>query len=239
MHTNCCNANGPRGFLSYMDGYLQAKDDTAYLNFYTCAATAIILPKGGERISFDVYGRYPRENTVDIRYTAGKPIAFTLALRHPDWCGKMSVKLNGEEVSSAAENGYVRLNRTWADGDVVNVTFDMPCVPHVLDEHVAFTRGPILLARDSRFNDGDLAEIVKGHKMKFGAIVPCDEIRPATLDMAMAFSVPLKMGPQTVGTIPGRPARVAFTDFASAGNTWQPGTHYRVWLPLELIPPGM
>ena len=238
MHTNCCNANGPRGFLAYMDGYLQAKDDTAYLNFYTCASAAIALPKGGERVSFDVYGQYPRGHAVDIRYTAGKPVAFTLALRHPGWCDRMTVELNGKKVETAAEDGYVRLARTWSDGDAVRVFFEMPCVPHVLDEHVAFTRGPVLLARDSRFNDGDLAELVKGSAMDLTKNVPCDEIRPATLDMAMAFSLPLKMGPQTVGTVPGRPARVAFTDFASAGNTWQPGSYYRVWLPLELVPYG-
>ena len=43
-----------------------------------------------------------------------------------------------------------------------------------------------------------------------------------------------RKGPHTVRTIPGRPARVAFTDYASAGNTWMQDSSYRVWLPLEL-----
>jgi len=239
MHTNCCNANGPRGFLAYLEGFLQARDDTAYLNFYTCAAASVTLPKGGARVGLSVYGAYPRENVVNVNCRLDRPADFTLALRQPGWCGKMSVKVNGEEAGVAAENGYMRLRRTWRDGDAVRIAFDMPCVPHLLDEHVAFTRGPLVLARDMRFHDGDIGEIVQGHAMDLRKPVPCDEIRPVAPEMAMAFSLPLKMGPQTIGTIPGRPARVAFTDFASAGNTWTMDASYRVWLPLELVPPGM
>ena len=147
--------------------------------------------------------------------------------------GLAHVFVNGSKVDAAAAGGYVRLKRRWALGDVVSVAFDMPCVAHVFDDHVAFTRGPVVLARDARFGDGDISEVVKTD-MDFAAPVPCDEIRPVSLDMAMAFSLPLKMGPHTVRTIPGRPARVAFTDYASAGNTWMQDSSYRVWLPLEL-----
>ena len=233
MHTNCCNANGPRGFLAYMDAFMRAADDTAFLNFYTCASVSGWLPAG--RVAFDVYGEYPRVGNVDITYAGDEGVEFTLALRRPSWRGAMAVKLNGEPVFDEPSGGYLRLKRRWVVGDRVSVSFDMPCAAHVLDGHVAFTRGPVVLARDARFGDGDISEVVKAD-MDFAAPVPYDEIRPVSLDMAMAFSLPLKMGPHTVRTIPGRPARVAFTDYASAGNTWMQDSCYRVWLPLELNP---
>ena len=231
MHTNCCNANGPRGFLAYMDAFMRVDGDTAYVNFYSCASLSAGI--GGRRVAFDVYGEYPRNGSADITYSGDEGAEFTLALRRPSWRGTMEVSVNGRKADAAAADGYVRLKRRWALGDVVSVAFDMPCVAHVLDDHVAFTRGPVVLARDARFGDGDISEVVKTD-MDFAAPVPCDEIRPVSLDMAMAFSLPLKMGPHTVRTIPGRPARVAFTDYASAGNTWMQDSSYRVWLPLEL-----
>jgi DUF1680 family protein len=234
MHTNCCNANGPRGFLAYMESFVRSVGGEMFLNFYTCARVSAKLPGG--MAAFDVYGEYPRVGNAQNTYSGDDGVEFTLSLRRPSWRGKMSVEINGAKVDGTREGGYVKFRRRWTAGDAVSVTFDMPCVGHVRDGYVAFTRGPVVLARDMRFHDGDISEVVKGNAKDFSSPVPCDEIRPATLDMAMAFSLPLKMGPHTVRTIPGRPARVSFTDYASAGNTWMQDSSYRVWLPLELNP---
>jgi len=92
-------------------------------------------------------------------------------LRIPAWSAKTEVKLNGKVLDGVAAGSYFTIERDWKLGDIVEVKFDMPVVAHTLDHHVAFTRGPVLLARDSRFADGDLTEPFR-HGIKDGQIMP-------------------------------------------------------------------
>ncbi len=56
MHTDCCTANGPRGFLCFLKELCRNDGKTATFNFYASA-----LVKG-----FDMYSLYPRANYARI-----------------------------------------------------------------------------------------------------------------------------------------------------------------------------
>ena len=98
---------------------------------------------------------------------------------------------------------------------------------------MAFTRGPVLLARDSRFNDGDMTEpFRKG--IGDGAVMPSfSPVRAPGDDMWMAFSAVLPIGSHTENPEGSLPTAVSFCDYASAGNRWSPQNWYRTWLPLS------
>ena len=273
MEENCCNANGPRGFVSFMRALVMAEtaalghaalpggaqssatdaDGTKpahpviAINFYETSTVSVEPPSLKETVTFEMFTLYPKEGEVRIVNRTAKPLDFTLKLRIPSWAEKAEVKVNdaGGAQSSATDTdgrkpvpplpgSYYALSRRWSPGDKVEVTFDMPCRVHLLNNHVAFTRGPIVLARDARFGDGNLVERMRAIDFKKGV-----EMRPVPTgngDIWMAFAAFLPMGAHSESPDNVHPQVVRFCDFASAGNTWTDESAYRVWLPVELRP---
>ena len=230
MHTDCCTANGPRGFLCFLKELFTTRGDAATFNFYSSALVKGEL-SGGRKVAFDMYSLYPRTDYVRIvSHTEG---AAPVRLRIPAWSAKTEVKLNGKVLDGVAAGSYFTIERDWKLGDIVELKFDMPVVAHTLDHHVAFTRGPVLLARDSRFADGDLAEPFR-HGIKDGQIMPSfAAVRTPSDDIWMAFSATLPIGSHTENPEARNPATVFFCDYASAGNTWTRANFYRTWFPVE------
>ena len=230
MHTDCCTANGPRGFLCFLKELFTTRGDAATFNFYSSALVKGEL-SNGRKVAFDMYSLYPRTDYARIvSHTEG---AAPVRLRIPAWSAKTEVKLNGKVLDGVAAGSYFTIERDWKLGDIVELKFDMPVVAHTLDHHVAFTRGPVLLARDSRFADGDLTEPLR-HGIKDGEIMPTfAAVRTPSDDIWMAFSATLPIGSHTENPEASNPATVFFCDYASAGNTWTRANFYRTWFPVE------
>ena len=78
------------------------------------------------------------------------PRTLNLKFRHPYWCEKPVVSVNGEPVEVASEpSSYFTLSREWKDGDTIKVklpmTLHMQTLPHSNDKFVAFMYGPMTL----------------------------------------------------------------------------------------------
>ena len=236
MHTDCCTANGPRGFLAYLRKFFTASGDTATLNFYSSALVRATLGDGRE-VAFDCYSLYPRDGYARlVCHTAGN---YALRLRVPASCASASVTVNGVPLPCPATPGeYLTIRRPWALGDIVEAKFDLPVVAHVTDFHVAFTRGPVLLARDSRFADGDIAEPFRPDAIADGE--DCSSwftvTQPPSDDIRMTFSATLPLGAHAENPDGALPSAVHFCDYASAGNSWLRDDHYRTWFPIERLP---
>ena len=235
MHTDCCTANGPRGFLCFLKELFSTRGDKATFNFYASALVKGEL-SGGRKVAFDMYSLYPRTDYARIvSHTEGVGVV-PLRLRIPAWSAKTTVKLNGKALEGVAAGGYFTVEREWKLGDIVEVQFDMPVVAHVQEHSVAFTRGPVLLARDSRFADGDLAEPYR-HGVKDGAEMPgFAAVRVPTDDMWMAFSATVPIGSHHANPEGAIPSTVFFCDYASAGSEWRRCNYYRTWFPIEYGP---
>ena len=265
MEENCCNANGPRGFVAFMRAFLLAdgRDGSTSrpdggravgaslpgvtLNFYETSTASVELPALKEKVTFETFTLYPKEGEVRIVNRTAKPLEFALKLRIPSWSKKVEVKVNGRDGSTSRPDGgravgaslpvpgtYYELQRRWMPGDKVEISFDMPCRAHLLNNHVAFTRGPIVLARDARFRDGNLVERMRA--IDFGKGVEMRPVPTGDGDIWMAFAAFLPMGAHSESPDNVHPQVVRFCDFASAGNTWTDESAYRVWLPVELHP---
>ena len=144
--------------------------------------------------------------------------------------------MNGKALEGVKAGSYFSISREWKLGDIVNIEFDMPVVAHKLDHNVAFTRGPVLLARDSRFADGDMTEpfrrvLKDGQRMNGFA-----PVRTPSDDIWMTFTATLPMGSHHENPEAANWTTVTFCDYASAGNLWSPGNYYRTWFPEEFGP---
>ena len=221
MHTDCCTANGPRGFICFLRELCRSDGRTATFNFYASA-----LVKG-----FDMYSLYPRQNTARIvSHTEGR---LNMRLRVPAWSAKTVVTVNGEKQQGVKAGSYFSIDREWKLGDIVTIEFDMPVIAHKLDHAVAFTRGPVLLARDSRFNDGDMTEPFR-NGIKDGQRMDCfAPVHVPSDDFWMAFTATLPIGSHHANPEGANCAEVKFCDYMSAGGLWRPDNYYRTWFPEE------
>ncbi|MGN0854285.1 MAG: beta-L-arabinofuranosidase domain-containing protein [Kiritimatiellia bacterium] len=235
MHTDCCTANGPRGFLCFLNGLFTLRDDVATFNFYTTARVDGKLASG-KSVAFEMYTLYPRADSVRLVSHAQTVGALPVRFRIPGWVRRATVKLNGETLPDVTPGAYFTVRRAWRLGDVVELAFEMPVVAHRLDHSIAFTRGPILLARDSRFADGDLAEVFR-RGIRDGAVMTSfTPVRTPSDDIWMTFSATLPLGSHHENPEGDYPTTVTFCDYASAGGAWRRDNYYRTWFPVEIAP---
>jgi DUF1680 family protein len=97
--------------------------------------------------TLDVRTSYPWDERIDIRLTSAADGPWTLALRVPAWCRDARLTVNGSVVRGEAQDGYLRITRTWKAGDTVSLVLAMP--PRALAAHprVDAVRGSAALAR--------------------------------------------------------------------------------------------
>jgi DUF1680 family protein len=94
---------------------------------------------------------YPRAATTQLALNLARPESFTLYVRIPAWAGaKTTVSVNGRGAESSVEPGkFLALQRSWKDGDRVEIGFEMPLRLEPIDNenpnNVALLHGPIAL----------------------------------------------------------------------------------------------
>ena len=233
MHTDCCNANGPRGFLVFLRNFMQGDDKAAVVNFYASGRAAVEVPALKEKVTFDQYTLYPKNDTVLMWNRTKKPLDFTLKLRIPAWSAKTCVKVNNEEIKNVKPGAYLELARTWKDGDRVEIHFDLAVRMHKLDHAVAFTRGPVAMARETR--SGDVGEVLREHLPAKPAFTL---VRNESPDIWITCTATLPFGGHSENPDGANPTTVTFVDYASAGNDWVPGNNVRTWFATEWTIPG-
>ena len=230
MHINCCNANGPRGFALIPQFAALKDDDGIYLNYYGQSTIKTII-KSGVSVSISQETDYPVSGKIKILIDPEKECEFALNLRIPAWSDINSVKINNEKPVQTEKGNWKSIARKWKKGDVVEISFDIRGRLVKRNGYQAIVRGPVVLARDSRFNDGFVDETaVVQVKDDFVELLPIQD-KPG--NMWMAFTAALVLGTDLEGET-RNPKQVGFCDFGSAGNTWAEGTRYRVWLPETL-----
>jgi DUF1680 family protein len=234
MHINCCNANGPRAFALIPQAMYHVQNqeagDAVYVNLYAPSETTLSLSgKKAPKVTFTQKTDYPVGGRIEIEVNPEKAAQFMLSLRIPMWCAldRVKVTVNGEPLT-VSDFGWLPIQREWKAGDKITLELDMRGRLVEQDNHQAILRGPVTLARDSRFGDGFVDET--------SVVVSQDgyvELTPVGSDFAwMAFTAPMKLGTDLEGS--GEAKQVHLCDFASAGNTWEKSIRYRIWLPKTL-----
>lgn len=226
---NCCNANGPRGFSAIPQLVYGVGEGSIAVNLYIPSEATINVSGSKAPVSITQSGDYPVTGDMTLRVSLKKPAKLRLLLRRPAWSKNFSVTVNGSPAETTLDKGYAVIDREWRDGDAVTVSLDMRGRVERLNGYDAIVRGPIVLARDKRFGDGDVDEVVTILD-KDGYI----DLKPVKAPewAWMSFAVPAVVGVDRVehaGAVD-----VNLCDFSSTDNMWESDGRYRVWLPEAL-----
>jgi len=143
----CCPPNVMR-LLASLGHYVATRDATGLqIHQYAPARIATQLP-GGESVTLRMDTAYPWEGTIRMTVEGASRGQWALALRVPEWCVHPAVRVNGKSADGTRNAaGYLRLERSWRDGDTVEL--DLPMPARLIEPHPAIesTRGCLAIDR--------------------------------------------------------------------------------------------
>jgi DUF1680 family protein len=146
---HCCTGTFSQVAADYGISSYFNDGEGMYVNLYV--PSRVKWTRGGERIELTQLTHYPHDPATQIDVTVGAPAAFPVYLRIPAWAGpKTTIAVNGKRVMSSFEPGkFARVDRTWKNGDRIEVEFDMPTILEAVDpQHpnlMAAAHGPLAL----------------------------------------------------------------------------------------------
>lgn len=233
MNINCCNANGPRGFMLLPAFSVMGGMNEIFINLY-CQSVIKIAVNLKNMIQIEERTDYPVNDRIDFIISPDKSEIFTISFRIPEWSKTNSLTVNGKEITGIIPGSYHKITRIWQTGDKVSLTLDLRSRLVYLKGFQAVVRGPVVLARDARFADGDVDEaaVITSQKNYVELKVSDKKVD----NTWMSFTVPMVVGTNLEGA-DRNPRPVHLVDFASAGNTWEDNSRYRVWIknPLNVM----
>ena len=220
----CCVANGPRAMLLFPALAVMNSDEGPVVNFY-CQGTYDVPLSGNRSVRIEQQTDYPVTGDVRLRLEVEEPTGFTLRLRIPAWSRRTTLAINGQKERRPETGRYAALERVWKPDDTIDLHLDVGgrvvASPGSKD-HVAVLHGPVVLARDMRL-EGDSGDAF----MRAPASLDTTDNGYIGLEPVespegiwMAFRAPLTDG-----------GGLEMCDYASAGNTWDGKSAFRVWLP--------
>ena len=149
----CCTANIQRILPNYIiHMWMQTPDRGLAATLYgPCKVKAKVAD--GADIQLTTTTIYPFGEDVTVALATAKPVRFPMSFRVPAWCRDAVIKVNGAEVKNDGDRAnYMRIDRTWSDGDEIAVHFPMP--PRVVTgretggaPYACVYAGPLLFAR--------------------------------------------------------------------------------------------
>ena len=153
----CCPTNTVRLITSLGQYVFSENPQTIFSNLFI----------GGDydldKARIQVESQYPWQGDITYRIQPKVETAFSLALRIPRFAKELQITVNGEPWQAVPEKGYAYLSRGWAQGDVVQVHFDMPvrriyANPAVRANagRVALMRGPLVYCLEGIDNSAPL-----------------------------------------------------------------------------------
>ena len=118
--TECCAGNVQRILPNYVSRMWlkDAKGDPVVALYGPCE-----VDFGWAKIAEET--RYPFDGRIAFRFRMEKPSKRTFTYRVPGWCSSASVKVNGKNVAAGAPGNFATIERTFADGDTIELGFPM------------------------------------------------------------------------------------------------------------------
>ena len=91
-------------------------------NMFINGTIKTVSPANNELV-FDMNTSYPKQGKVLITLKSDVEEQFEIHIRNPYWSKSTVVAVNGNPAD--IEDGYVKLKRTWKNGDTIDIEFDM------------------------------------------------------------------------------------------------------------------
>ncbi len=166
----CCSGTFPQLTADYGISSYYRDEDGLYVNLFVPSRVSWL--QSSTQCTMTQTTKYPRANTAQFAFGLARPETFTVYVRIPAWAGtKTNLSVNGRRAENAIKPGkFLPVQRTWKDGDRIDLELDMPLRLEAVDDQnpntVALVRGPLAL-----FAVGDIpARITRSHLMTATAV---------------------------------------------------------------------
>jgi len=146
---NCCTGTFSQVTADYGISAYFNDDKGIYVNLFV--PSRVTWAQGSGTVSLTQQTSYPHHPTTAIAISTDKPQTFPIYLRIPAWAGpKTRIAINGKRTEdSPTPAQFATVNRTWKNGDRIEIEFDMPTVLEAVDpQHpdlMAPVHGPLAL----------------------------------------------------------------------------------------------
>lgn len=235
MGLNCCVASGPRGLFTFPLTAVMGEQEGVRINFFVDGTYHLQTPNG-QSLEVIQQTDYPASGNIILKLSLPKAENLTLYVRIPAWSMQSTLTVNGEPINKVAPGQYAEIRRRWKSGDVVSLVLDMRGrVIHIgeLPENIAIVRGPIVLTRDARMGGPNVDATISPVAEKDGYL----KLEPAGLNQNgiwMQFKALFMLESHKEGG--NKPVSLLLCDYASAGNTNDEKSWFRVWFPQPFDP---
>lgn len=148
--SRCCQHNHGMGWPYYAEHLVMATADNGLATMLYAANETTASVGDGHTVRLVETTSYPFDETVTLTLQTDAEVVFPLYLRVPAWAAGSTVRINGKKqhVDEAAGK-YIRIERLWANGDVVILTLPMTVGTKVWQQNkssVSISYGPLTLS---------------------------------------------------------------------------------------------
>ena len=202
----CCACIAAAGIAIFpLCAVLQSRQGLVINAFLPGTVTA--NTPAGHRFTLEAESGYPAAMDWKATIRLDAPEEFELKIRIPDYCENPRVFINNQEVAPAGD-GWCVVSGIWKDGDTVAFRAELSLKQVTLEDKVAFTYGPLVLARDAAREQGS----AKMDELVFLAQPLRYRLVPASGKDEEWLRLELE---QTDGRAP-----LLLTNYASCGKNW-------------------
>ena len=145
----CCACIGSAGIAIANLAAISIGDGGFSVNLYNPLAFKTVY--NGKELKITVNANVYAKNKAIIK-VCGNNERFKLKLRIPRWMENPKITVDGKEIDTIVADAYISLDREW-EKSVIELKYSAPIRERVLNGKVAFTKGPVVLARDIRLDD--------------------------------------------------------------------------------------
>jgi len=121
----CCQHNFAFGWPYFAEHlWCATLDNGLAAVLYAPSRVSARAGEEGAEVTISEDTSYPFGEDISLTLGLDKPARFPLYLRIPDWCPEARLSLNGRELRAEARpSSYLRIDREWADGDRLVLSF--------------------------------------------------------------------------------------------------------------------
>ena len=149
----CCVGSRPVLITDTVQSIYYNDTQNIYVNQFI--NSSVRLNKYDNTIQLTQESDFPRSNTVNLRVNLAQSDTFQLILRKPAWAAAFQVKVNGETYNASQQDHWIVIDRTWQDGDSVELCLEMNLYISEIDSEqyegegiYALMYGPVALAAE-------------------------------------------------------------------------------------------
>ncbi len=142
----CCLANMHQGWPKFVQYMWMATHDNGLVSVTLGPSTVKAKVGDGTTITVREQTEYPFDGKIRFRIETQKTVKFPLYIRIPAWAQNAQLTI-GSETKAVQSGQFAKLERTWQNGDIVELFFPLKLRTEKRYRHaISILRGPLYFA---------------------------------------------------------------------------------------------